>query len=150
MELVVEDRQEKIQLPIDEIKIFAEKVLYSERIKETAELGIVLVDKESIRELNSKFRGIDDVTDVLAFDYQEGDDRSINSEGLSGDIAICPEVAVENAGKMDHSTKEEVFILVVHGILHLLGYDDDDDESGKIMEKKQIEIISQIKKTGTL
>jgi probable rRNA maturation factor len=78
-------------------------------------INIVLVDDESIRRLNKKFRGIDRATDVLSFEMKE--------DGILGEIIISKDTAKRNAERFGLSYKDEMKRLVIHGALHLLGYD---------------------------
>ncbi len=88
------------------------KILKKERVK--GKINIVLVDDEAIRRLNKKFRKKDKATDVLAFPMGE--------EGIRGDIAISRETTKKNAKSYGASYKSELKRLVIHGVLHLLGY----------------------------
>ena len=91
-----------------------------EREKAKGVVTVVLVDDIKIRELNKRFRGKDKATDVLAFPMGE--------EGIIGDIAISTETARKNAKKFGVTYPAEMKRLLVHGVLHLLGYD-----HGKVM-----------------
>jgi probable rRNA maturation factor len=82
-----------------------------------------------MRQLNAQFRGKDYPTDVLSFPSPSF------VEGFSGDIAICGEMAAENARALGHSVANEVRILVLHGVLHLAGYDHVKD-NGQMAEKE--------------
>ena len=87
-----------------------------------SELSIVLCDDAFIHALNRQWRGVDASTDVLSFAMGEGDIADINPEIL-GDIVISIDTATRQAGEYGHSIAEEVRTLLVHGFLHLLGYD---------------------------
>ena len=89
------------------------KILKRERVK--GKINIVLVKDKEIRRLNKRFRKKDKATDVLAFPMGE--------EGILGDIAISTETTKKNAKRYGASYKSELKRLVVHGVLHLLGYD---------------------------
>lgn len=87
-----------------------------------AELSILITGDEEIRSLNSAYRGLDRSTDVLSFSQLEGEE--IPGEGdLLGDIVISLDTAVRQADEYGHSVEEEMNRLLVHGVLHLLGYD---------------------------
>lgn len=103
------------------------------------ELSVVLVEEDRIRELNRMYRGRDESTDVLAFPQMAEDElavaRSVRQaypEPL-GDIVICLPVAKEQAEETGISDKEEVSLLAVHGLLHLVGFDDETDEGAERM-----------------
>jgi probable rRNA maturation factor len=106
---------------------------YVGRVREALELGVndfnvCLVDNESIRRLNSLYRGKDAPTDVLSFPWEAEDGSGVRGAAAEfrdflGDIVIGVETARENARADGHSTQDEICLLVLHGVLHLLGYD---------------------------
>ena len=119
---------------IDEefLKKVAEKVLEGEKAK--GELSIALVGQGRIRELNKKYRGKNRVTDVLAFP----------SNGL-GEIVICLREVKKNAKKFGSSFKKELSTCLIHGILHLLGYDHEKSvEEVKKMRDREEYYLSQV------
>ena len=104
------------------------------RIHPLAELSVLLVDERTMTELHERWMGEPGPTDVLAFPMDElrppqmggnraGDPEPGGNPGLLGDVVLCPQVAAEQAEKAGHSTQDELELLCVHGILHLLGYD---------------------------
>lgn len=105
---------------------------------EDKEVSIVLVDKEKIRELNKKFRKEDRFTDVLAFPLGR---EFISTRGLLGEVIISVEIAEKQAKERNHSLREELVLLLIHGILHLRGYDDKEEKKKEIMEKKEREVL---------
>ena len=107
----------------------AEKTLKILRIK-IPEISIVLVGDAKIKELNKKYRKINKVTDVLAFDY--------------GEIFICLPQAKRQAKRLAHSLKKELAILLIHGILHIAGYKDKTKKDFNKTTKKQNEIWQKI------
>jgi len=90
-------------------------------IDDAAEVSISLMDANEIRALNRDYRGKDTTTDVLSFPV--GDELTIGPGHPLGDIVICIEVAHQQAEEYGHSFERELAFLVVHGMLHLLGYD---------------------------
>jgi probable rRNA maturation factor len=96
------------------------------RLHPATELTVRLVDADTMGVLNEKWMGHEGPTDVLSFPMDEltpGRDDEESTEGYLGDIAVCPQVAAQQAPAAGHSTSDEIELLVVHGILHLLGYD---------------------------
>lgn len=92
-------------------------------MNETAsELSVVLVDDGDMRRLNRTYRGADRPTDVLAFAMREGQ-RIAGDEGVLGDIVISVDTASRQARRRRRALAAEVRTLVIHGLLHLLGYD---------------------------
>jgi probable rRNA maturation factor len=96
------------------------------RLHPATELTVRLVDTGTIAVLNEQWMGKKGPTDVLSFPMDEltpGRDDEESPEGYLGDIALCPQVAEQQAPAAGHSTQDEIELLTVHGILHLLGYD---------------------------
>jgi probable rRNA maturation factor len=96
------------------------------RIHPLAELSILLVDEDTMSAYHEKYLGEPGPTDVLSFPMDElrpPTDGEEPSMGLLGDIVLCPAVADLQARENQRSTKEEAEYLLVHGLLHLLGYD---------------------------
>jgi probable rRNA maturation factor len=124
---------------VDEVRLgaIARHALNSEDVSEAAELSILVVGSDHIRRLNHRFAGDDHATDVLAFPMMEGEENEV----LLGDVVICPAVAGENAAKLGHSLEAELDTLVVHGTLHLLGYDHHREDEKARMYKRQQEIL---------
>jgi probable rRNA maturation factor len=113
----------------------ARHVLDGMRVHPLAELSVLLVDEAAMTGLHQRWMGEDGPTDVLAFPMDElglpppggsqaehgMDDEA--AETLLGDVVLCPQVAIEQARKAEHSVQDELELLCTHGILHLLGYD---------------------------
>lgn len=91
-----------------------------------AELGIVLVDEAAMEQLHVQWMDEPGPTDVLSFPMDElrpGTEDAPSAAGLLGDIVLCPQVAEAQAETAGHGTREELMLLTVHGLLHLLGFD---------------------------
>ncbi|SRR5579875_1322445 len=153
---------EQADQPVDALRWarLAEAVLEDAGLTGDAELSVLFVDEASISELNSRFLGRQGPTDVLAFPMDEEpleSGRSPDSGGtgpgtppepedmpvLLGDIVICPAVAYRNAAEHAGSYEDEVALLVVHGLLHLLGMDHEDDDEAEEMEAKERELLAR-------
>jgi len=113
-----------IKIDTNKLKKYA-KDLLNEIGKSKESLNVLLVNNEYIKELNFKFRKINRATDILSFTPadQRKDLKEGNNEAELGDIAISLEMAKIQSKVFKHSLEEEVFLLLTHGILHLLGYD---------------------------
>jgi probable rRNA maturation factor len=148
--------------PVDTLRWarLAEAVLGEEGLTGDAELSVLFSDEGSIAELNSRFLGKEGPTDVLAFPIDEEpieSGRSPDSGGtgpgmpsepedmpvLLGDIVICPAVAYRNAPEHAGTYDDEVALLVVHGLLHLMGMDHQEDEEAEEMEAKERELLAR-------
>lgn len=90
---------------------------------------LLVTNSRRMRQLNAQFRGKDYATDVLSFP------SPTFVEGFSGDIAVSADIAARNAHSLGHSVADEVKILVLHGVLHLAGYDHESDK-GQMAEKE--------------
>lgn len=100
--------------------------------KPDAEVSVAFVDDAHIHELNRDYRGVDRPTDVLSFAMDEEPDEA---GALLGDIAVSLETALKQAVEYGHSSDREIGFLVVHGTLHLLGFDHEDEDDGKVMRE---------------
>ncbi len=109
---------------------------------ENAIFGIIIVDNEKIHEINKKYRGIDRPTDVISFALEEGEDYE-KQDRMLGDIYISIDKVYEQAKEYGHSVKRELFFLVTHGFLHLLGYDHMNKEDEKEMFSLQEKILEE-------
>lgn len=113
-----------------------------------AELSILLVDVDYMTELNHRWMGGDGPTDVLAFPMDEGSvdhgpgEAATAEPALLGDIVLCPEVAAKQAAAAGHSTADELHLLTVHGVLHLLGYDHAEPEEEREMFALQDRLLA--------
>ena len=128
----------------------AEKVLVSQGIESAAELGLVIVGQEKIRQLNLDYLGEDKPTDVLSFGMlPEPFARDVSPfvvppDGFHhlGEVIIAYPQVVIQAEAHQHSVKKEIAILIVHGVLHLLGYDHDEPEPEREMRAREAEILN--------
>ena len=106
-----------------------------------AELSILLCDDAKMWELNLAYRQKDRPTDVLAFAQREGTPVP-GQDHVLGDVVISVETAARQAEERGHSTTQELKLLVVHGICHLLGYDHELDADAELMEAKERQILA--------
>ncbi len=124
-----------------------EKVLVDQGIDSKTELGLVIVGQERVRQLNLSYLGKDEPTDVLAFAMlpeQPGENLVpfvVPPDGIRhlGEVIVSYPQAVIQAEEHQHSVKKEIAILIIHGVLHLLGYDHDKPEPEPEQEMKAIE-----------
>ena len=121
-------------------------VLEQMRVHPMAELCIKLVDEPTIAELNEKWMEKEGPTDVLAFPMDELRPGQVNEEpeeGVLGDLVLCATVAARQAQEAGHSTADELQLLTVHGILHLLGYDHAEPDEHREMFGLQGTLLAQ-------
>ncbi|MCP4605142.1 MAG: rRNA maturation RNase YbeY [Proteobacteria bacterium] len=119
-----------------------EKVLIASG-RETAELSILLCDDSFIRELNHKYLNCDSPTDVLSFSMSEGMIPDLNPD-LLGDVVISVETAARQAAEIGRKPIDEVTSLLIHGVLHLLGFDHQRPREARQMSKEANRIESVI------
>jgi probable rRNA maturation factor len=94
----------------------------------SGEVDVLVTDSDEMRQLNQRFRGKDKPTDVLSFPAIEcSEKKAAKKAARIGDIAISFDIALENARRLGHSPVDELKVLILHGILHLAGYDHDRD-----------------------
>lgn len=149
--IIISNLQDKIDIT-EELKALiikaANTVLSMEIVSDNVEVSIALVDDIYIQKLNHQYRNINAPTDVLSFAMRETveGENSLNvyEEELLGDVVISLERAKSQALEYGHSFQREVGFLVVHGILHLLGYDHESEEEKVVMRQKEEEILKTI------
>ena len=128
-------------LPLEELTRF---VLASEGRPDATEVSISFVDDEVIAELNEKYRGKSGPTDVLSFECDGCGDEPGAAAGdvfELGDVIIAPDVAECQTAEFATTFEEEVSLLLVHGLLHLCGYDHVVDEEAEVMEAREAELL---------
>ena len=108
-----------------------------------AELSVVICDDAFIHTLNRDYRGKDSPTDVLSFAMREGEHADPDDVTL-GDIIISAETAAKQANERGHSQQREVDVLLIHGLLHLIGYDHVEDAEAEVMEAKERALLTQL------
>ena len=114
-----------------------------------SELSILLVDDEEITQLNRQYLSRNYPTNVLAFSMREGEDNHLHP-ALLGDVVISTETAQREAHQRSVTFEEEIALLLVHGILHLLGYDHEKTpEEAAAMEAKEQEVLTHLGLAGT-
>ena len=116
----------------DEIVDVAAFALDKMGIHPESDLGITLVDEDEITKLHIQWMNLPGPTDVLSFPMDELKPFSASDgPGIIGDIVICPQFAAKQA--VNHSTADEISLLTVHGVLHLLGFDHVQSDEHKVM-----------------
>lgn len=135
--------------------IFDEAEEFTNNNVDNSYVNLAFVSEDEIRNLNSSFRKLDKVTDVLSFpmlDIKQGESTLADFESERepdgrlniGDIAICLDVAKRQAKNLGHSLKREVYFLALHGLLHVLGFDHIESQDEEIMQKTAEEILNKL------
>ncbi|TGY96705.1 rRNA maturation RNase YbeY [Petralouisia muris] len=155
------EEETEVSFPFDYKKL-AEQVidgaLKAEGFPFEAEVSLLLVPLKAIQELNLEYRGIDAATDVLSFplisyetpgdftwiEQEEDNFNPDTNEAMLGDIVLCVDRVWEQAAEFGHSPEREYAFLILHSMLHLLGYDHMTKEDAAVMEEKQRRILNQM------
>ena len=126
------------------IKSLADFSLRSLGIHPESELSISLVDMEEMSSLHMRWLDESGPTDVLSFPMDElKPNSSSDGPGILGDIVLCPEYAKKQAVEIGHSLQAELEVLVVHSVLHLLGFDHRENDEKTMMFSRQNEILRE-------
>lgn len=144
--VICADEQDEVDLDADRWRILAAAVLDAEAA--SGELTLTFIGSDEMRELNTDHMGVDAPTDVLSFPLDEGATTSPPLPGdiplLLGDVVVCPAVAAANAATHAGSLDDELALLVVHGILHVLGHDHDQPEETSLMRSRELELLEAL------
>jgi probable rRNA maturation factor len=136
---------------VSELSTLSRFVMDRMRVHPLAELCIKVVDEATIAQLNEQWMEKAGPTDVLAFPMDELRPGLVNEEpeeGVLGDLVLCPAVAARQAVEAGHATQDEVDLLTVHGILHLLGYDHAEPDEHKEMFGLQDRLLTEWREAG--
>ena len=117
------------------LKLLSNKILKALKMPSGFSLAIIFLTDRAIRALNRKYLKTGSPTDVLVFDYGN----------LTADMAISLDTAKRNAGIYKTSYKEEIILYLIHGVLHLAGYDDTDPQKKEKMFRKQEWLLSKLR-----
>lgn len=161
--IYVDNRQDKLEVKEEFIKGLEEVIefaLKEEEVDIECEVSLVFVDNNEIKEINNDTRKINKETDVLSFPMLEYEDKKVfkevyknykfsasdfdGDELVLGDIVLSLEKALEQSIEFNHSYERESSYLVVHSVLHLLGYDHMEDAEKQIMRKREEEILAKL------
>ena len=130
-------------IDINRWETLAEATLELEKAPK-GELNLIFVDENRMSELNEIHLGKQGPTDVLAFPIDTEESKNSQHPQLLGDVVICPTVARENAKTQEKKYEDELALLVVHGILHILGYDHAYVHESKIMKSRERELLADL------
>lgn len=150
-EIEIADRQTQFVLDIDELQRVAEQLLAAEQV-ESATISLAFVDDPEIHQINRDYLNHDYPTDVISFLLNERQDQEIPATGdqprgqgqiIEGQVVVSTETAVREAENYNWSAEAETVLYVIHGLLHLAGYDDLSDAERTIMRRREREILTQ-------
>lgn len=141
LKIVIRNLQNKVPLNSQGIKRTILKTISSEKVKKSGEITLSFVNDQEIKGLNLRYRGQNNPTDVLAFDIS----RPSDPKNIFADIVISTDTAIRNACIFKTSKLYELHLYLIHGLLHLLGYDDKTQRQRKIMDEKAAYILTALK-----
>lgn len=137
----ISNRQNFLEIENDEFERIVEHALKHEGFS-SAEISVAFVDNEEIHRLNREFLKHDYATDVLSFLYSVEVDDEVEQPTIEGEIVVSTEIAQEVAEEYGWSAKNETILYLVHGLLHLAGYDDQTDIQKEEMRQTEREILA--------
>jgi probable rRNA maturation factor len=165
IDIYAADEQQQFPIDLERWVALANGALLDEGVRGLCEVSLIFSDEITITALNQQFMGQDGPTDVLSFPIEGEPDftgRIPDAGGsgpgeapppeiptLIGDIVICPSVASRNAAEHECSFDDEIALLVVHGVLHLLGWDHAVDEEAERMEARERELLVRHYRAGS-
>ncbi len=144
------DIDEPFQGYLDEqwLRHVVAETLVAEGVDSPAELGLVITDDETIRQLNKSYRGVDEATDVLSFALLEDSDASFVNppDGVLhlGEVILSYPRAVVQAEERHHPVQRELALLVVHGVLHLLGHEHEQPRDKAKMRAEEERVLGAL------
>jgi probable rRNA maturation factor len=144
---VILNNEQKGPLPsgvTEDMERIASQALSAHDLPAGAEISVIICDNLTIRELNHKWRSVDRATDVLSFPLIDDFALLPEDDILLGDIIISLEQAQSQAAEYGHSLRREVLYLFVHGVLHLLGYDHEQEGDQAEMRQAEEEILAAV------
>lgn len=145
--------EQSTEVDLADIVPLVEHVMRSERLPEESEVAVVLIDNEEMTKYNERYMGGSGPTDVLSFpieDGRPGEPIRRDPEGPPvnlGDVFIAPDVVRANASAHGVEFGDELALMVVHGMLHLLGWDHQDDADAERMEARERDLLGVVGRT---
>jgi probable rRNA maturation factor len=156
--ITIKNTQDKIKIKFKHrciIKKVVKQTLTEQNFNKKSIVSVTITDNENIKNINKEFRNIDKATDVLSFpvvEFVNGemDDNSgdyYQDKLILGDIVISAEKALEQSKEYGHSFEREVGFLVCHSVLHLLGYDHEEESERKVMREHEEKVLDLLRLT---
>lgn len=148
MAVQLTDEQTEFAVDGEQLVALARHVLAHQRIPADMDVGILLVEPETIAGLNAAHMDKQGPTDVLAFPIDEPGTTPPGIPAVLGDVVLCPQVAHAQAGEFGRTGPDEVRLLLVHGLLHLMGMDHADPQSEREMFELTDELLATFHDAG--
>jgi probable rRNA maturation factor len=141
MQVRVTSNRDPEPLALEAFERLGAFALRLEDVPDAAELSIGIVSAEEMAALNEKYRGVAGPTDVLSFGCDDPCPAASDEPITLGDVIIAPEVAETQAAELGTTVESELNLLLVHGVLHLLGYEHDADDAAEAMQARERAIL---------
>jgi probable rRNA maturation factor len=142
MQVQVSSNRDPEPLALDAFRRLGTFVLRMEEAPEPIELSVALVAVEEMAHLNEQYRGEEGPTDVLSFGCDDPCPAASDEPIALGDVIIAPEMAERQAAELGTTVEAELNLLLVHGILHLLGYDHEGEEDAAVMRAREAGLLA--------
>jgi probable rRNA maturation factor len=148
VDVVTSDEQTEVDVDAHRWTRLATEVLRAEGC--SGELTLTFVDRDEMAVLNREHMGVDGPTDVLSFPLDAPDTATepTGTPRLLGDVVICPAVAVDAAPDHAGTIDDELALLTVHGILHVLGHDHADPDETRVMQARELDLLCRLHWAG--
>ncbi len=125
--------EQSLPVDLERLQRLAEYVLADRHVPAAMELSVLCVERDVIASLNAAYMGSEGPTDVLAFPIDFPGETAAGQPSLLGDVVLCPAVAEEHSSRAGRGLSDEIDLLLVHGILHLLGHDHAEPDERELM-----------------
>ena len=151
-EIDISDQQSLLAVPLERLREVIDRVLTEESI-EAAQISLALVDDSAIHRINREFLGHDYPTDVISFHLNPESDiespQGSEVKQLEGELVVSTETALREAHAHGWTAEDELILYVVHGLLHLCGYDDLNDQARPVMRQRERHMLALLQLTPT-
>jgi probable rRNA maturation factor len=148
MQVTASSNREPEPLDLEAFERLGAFVLRMEEAPDAVELSVALVDDDEIATLNEHYRGVAGPTDVLSFGCDDPCPAASDEPITIGDVIIAPDVAQRQAAELGTTVEDELDLLLVHGVLHLLGYDHGSDADATAMQARERALLDAWSEAG--
>lgn len=150
MKILISNKQKSQKITIKDFQRIAIRLIKAMKLPKSSVLSLVFCDDKLIQSINKQHRDKDEPTDVLSFPMPRNEFDGGSGAVVLGDIVISVETAQRQASELKHSLKSEIAFLMIHGMLHLNGYDHIDDNDRVSMSAKEAELYKMLCRAGLI
>jgi len=137
--LEILDEQDELTVDLEKVRTICERILDDYGVR-SGKMNVVLVNSDTIQQFNRDFLQHDYPTDTISFPIEDRRDEG----HLEGEVLVCTEIAKERAKEFGWSAEEELLLYIIHGMLHLTGFDDGLPEQQAMMQEKEREYLAML------